>query len=303
LVTYFAATGVADNCKKIKRNSFDARLGETSSTVTSVIVAQNTNNTDNINNINNTNKQQNENTSASKSSENGKNDKDPSECTILETTNISNSLSNNQKNNLPIQSIPFPKADNVQHMEQIANLEKDVTVKEQQNKENSVAHRNTDFVTFSKSNPIFLQALPSINGFYLEQIPNPFIGQNARTDKPNVYAIPTNSIILPSTDNITMLSNQTVLVNQPIVASVTPILNNNQMTVNRQEAIRGSRRLVPTGRLVPRISNAGNNSSNKSYVSNLLRIPKVITLKKCPHNKNLKYFIKQKKIKKTFKLA
>lgn len=275
MVTYFAANGVADNCKKIKRNSFDARLGETSSTVTSVIVAQNTNNTDNTNNINNTNKQQNENTSASKSSENGKNDKDPSEC-ISETTNISNSLSNNQKNNLPIQSMPFPKADDVQHTEQIANLEKNVIVKVQQNKENSVAHRNPEFVTFSKSNSVFLQALP-ISGFYLEQIPNPFINQKnaGRTDQTNVYTIP-SSIILrdPSvTDNITVLNNQTVLLNQPIVPSVTtPILNNNQITtINRQEAI--SRRLVPAS-----ISNPGNNSSNKSYVSNSLRILKVITL-------------------------
>ncbi|XP_071568088.1 uncharacterized protein [Temnothorax nylanderi] len=266
------ASDAIDNYKKIKRNSFDERLHETSSTATSVIVTNNTNDINNTNNtINSTNEQQNKSTSLRKSSEIGKNDR-LLKCTSVTTNGIAipmlneptNSitipLSNNRKINLSAQSMPLHK-DDVHHV-QCSISGNNVSVNAQQSKENSVAHRSTEYVAVGKNNPVFLQV-----PFYLQQIANPFtISQSAVTpEKTNVYtAIPSSSIILPRvTDNITVLSNQpmlsnpTVVINQPIMASVTaPILNNAQLTVNQQEAASKGNILVTT---------SSNDSSNKSY--------------------------------------
>jgi len=158
-----------------------------------------------------------------------------------------------------------------------AHLEENgVSINIQQNNESSVAQRNTtEYVSFTKNNQLFVQ-IPSIGGYYVHQIPNSSFRiskKNRRTEKTNMYAIPSSSIILPHvTDNITVLSNQTLLINQPIMTSVTtPILNNNQTAVINQETVLNGNVSVST-------PSVGNNSSNKSYVSNSLRTSTVIIL-------------------------
>ncbi|TGZ37682.1 DNA polymerase zeta catalytic subunit [Temnothorax longispinosus] len=256
------ASDAIDNHKKIKRNSFDE----------SIIFTNKLNNIMNPNHtINSTNKQQNDSTSLRKSSEIGKNDS-LLKCTSITTNGIAipmlneptNSitipLSNNR--NLSAQSMPLHN-DDVHHV-QCSISGNNVSVNAQQSKENSVAHRSTEYLAIGKNNPVYLQ-MP----IYLQQIPNPFtISQSAVTpEKTNVYtAIPSSSIILPRvTDNITVLSNQpmlsnpTVVLNQPIMASVTaPILTNAQLAVNQQEA-------ASKGNIFVTTSSAGNDSSNKSY--------------------------------------
>jgi len=207
--------------------------------------------------------------SASKSNEIEKNDKNP-KC-ISETH--TNKLNNNQKSNLSTQYISLHKND----MNQIkAHLEgNSVSVNIQQSNESFVAQRNTtEFVSLTKNNQLFVQ-LPSIGGYYVHQIPNSSFRisqKDRRTEKTNMYAIPSSSIILPHmTDNITVLSNQTLLVNnQPIMTSVTTPILNNQTTVINQETVLNGNVSVST-------PNVGNNSSNKSYVSNL-RTSTVITM-------------------------
>lgn len=172
--------------------------------------------------------------------------------------------------------MPFQKADSEQHLSHVTQLkENDVSV---QNKENSVAHKSTDYVPLTESElSRLLFQVPSINGFYLQRIENSSftINQSAvKANKTNVYAVPSSSIILPHVkDNITRLNNQTVLVNQPIMASAS-ILNDSQSAVNQQEA-------TSKGNVPANTTSAGNNLSNnvsKSYVSNSLRTAKIITL-------------------------
>lgn len=266
---YFAVNGVTDidNYKKIKRNNFDERLHETSSTVTSVIVAHNTNDTNSTININITNEQQNESTSASKSG--GHEDKELSKCTS-ETMNSTLNMVVNQ-NKLLTQSMPFHKADSAQHLNHIISyLKKNgVSVCEEKN---SVAHQSSEYVppvTDSELSRLLFQ-VPPINGFYLQRVENSSltINQSAiRTDRTRTYAIPTSMILPHVTDNI-VLDNQIVSVNQPIMVSA-PTLNNNQISsVNQQEATLKGNVSV----------SIGNNFSNKSYVSNSLRNSKIIML-------------------------
>jgi len=284
IILHFSANDVTDNCKKIKRNDSDERLQEMPNPFISVIVANKNstnstqsdtkNNTNNINNSNNTNRQQNNNIFASKSNEIEKNDKNP-KCT---SETYVNKLNNNQKNNLSTQYISHHK-NNINEIK--AHLEENgVSVNIQQSNESFVAQKNTtEFMSFTKNNQLFVQ-IPSISGYYIHQIPNSSFRisqkdeKRRRKTKTHMYAIPSSSIILPHmADNITVLSNQTLLINnQPIMTSVTtPILNNNQTAVINQETVLKGNVSVST-------PSVGNNSSNKSYVSNSLRTSTVITL-------------------------
>ncbi|KAG5322009.1 G2E3 ligase, partial [Acromyrmex heyeri] len=225
-----------NNCKKIKRNNFDERLHETCSRVGTTVSDRNeTNNIQNDakNSTNNIDRQQSERTSANK-------------FIPLLSKNSANNLSS-QHNYIQI------KTNDVQHMNQIlSNLEGNaVHVNLNQRNENRVTQANTEFVTFTKNNPVLLP----IGSYYLQQIPNPnftAIDQNDRRNETNLYGIPSNSVILPRVkDNITVLNNSTVLsnpllVNQPVMTNVTaPILSDKRIvTVNQQEA--ASRKDVPT---------------------------------------------------------
>lgn len=203
--------------------------------------------------MNSTNKEQNESTSVSKSSGIGKSDKEFSKYTSETTNSISNPLLNNQKNNLPTQSVPFHKAGNGQHLNHISQLrDNGVSVGE-----NSVPHKSIDYMTLADSDlSRILYQVPSINGFYFQRIKNPSftINQSAvRTNKTNLYAIPSSSIILPSvTDNIAVLNNPTIVVNQSIMGGAS-----NQSVVNQQEATSKSNVFANT-------TTAGNNLNNVS---------------------------------------
>lgn len=292
IALYFVANDIdTDNYKKIKRNSFE-KLHETSSTVTNVIVAHNTNDTNSPINVNSTNK--NENTSplnlvkvsANKSNEIGKNDEELLKCTSKTTNIIFNPPLNDQKN-LTIQSVPFYKVDREQHLNHIITQLKENGVSVQ--KENSAAHKSTDYVTESELSKLLFQ-VPSINSFYLPRIENSNfkINQSAvKTNKTNVYDIPSSTIILPHVNNnIAMLNNQTI-VNQPIIASAS-IRNDNQSVVNQQEA-------TSKGNVPANATSAGNNFSknvSKSYVSNS-KNSKSYHIEHS-HYKNLEYFFTEK---------
>ncbi|XP_018398467.1 PREDICTED: putative uncharacterized protein DDB_G0282133 [Cyphomyrmex costatus] len=245
----YEASNITNNCKKVKRNSFDERLHETCSQAVLVPIqystdTNETNNTQNDaeNSVNNTDRQQNERTSI----------------------NTFNSL-NDQRNNLSLQhnSKQILKANNVQHLNQfVSNLDgNNVRVNLNQRNENCVAQANTtEFVTFAENNPVLLP----IGSYYLQEISNPnftTFNQNVGRNKSNVYAIPSNSVILPNmTDNITVLRNPTLLINQPVMTNVTaPVLSDKRIvTVNQQEAALKKDVLAST-------SNVENISTNTSY--------------------------------------
>lgn len=294
IMLYFSASNINNNCKKIKRNSFDERSYETCSRASVIVPYRNeTNNIQNDakNSINNTDRQQSERISANKFNEIDQNDKKPSKCNVSANT-FNPLLSNNQPNNLSSQHnyIQIHKANDVQHMNQIlSNLEGNgVRVNLNQRNENRVTQANTtEFVTFTKNNSVLLP----IGSYYLQQIPNQnftAINQNVGRNETNLYAIPSSSVILPRvTDNITVLSNPTLLVNQPVMTNVTaPILNDKRIvTVNQQEA--ASKKDVPAS-----TSSIENISTNKTYVSNS-RTSTIIILNIQPKTKNiLEIFIK-----------
>lgn len=273
----YEVNGVTDNCKKIKRNSFDGKLSEENS-ATNVIVTNNSNTVKNDTkdtNINNTNGQRNESISTSKIG----NNKDSSKCTA--TTIFTPQLNNSQKNNSPPPLVAFHKANGVLE-NQILHLEKNgVSVNVESN--DSVTQKNPDtaLVTYIDKDQVYLQFPPN-SSFYLQPIPSSDIkitqkgDETKKTNETAVYAVPPGNLIHVSESLLrNVLLNKSVK-QANVIAAPVPNTIDNRVTLQKtasKENVSASTSSVRIG------------LSNKSYAPDLSIRP-VLSVPRMAHQAN-----------------
>ncbi|KAL0099451.1 hypothetical protein PUN28_020166 [Cardiocondyla obscurior] len=236
------ASDFTENRKKIKTSDSNEMLHATNPAAVSVIVAHSTN------------KQQNENITISKPDKIDQLNKGLSRCTFGTTSNVLNPL-NNQTTNL----YEVHKTDNMRNAHEIVSHseENNMFVNVQQNKDNPIAQQTQKYKDYNESNRVYLQIKnPPVNGFYLQKIPNPNFTINelnthaVKTEETKVYALSSNSILPPVTNNVTACNVDRF--NAPNMS------DDKVVAVNRQEAVTKKDLCINT-------PSVGNNSSDQSY--------------------------------------